>query len=105
MANKKTLEAQKAVLSKRLEDNSRIFLTSPDGKARTKAKAQSELDLVALENINKQLKKLTSPTVEKKQTIEEVKKEIANKQIAEEQLKSQIKKTVEKYYTGKKIKD
>lgn len=82
MANKKTLEAQKAVLSKRLEDNSRIFLTSPDGKARTKAKAQSELDLVALENINKQLKKLTSPTVEKKQTIEEVKKEIANKQIA-----------------------
>lgn len=82
MANKKTLEAQKAVLSKRLEDNSRIFLTSPDGKARAKAKAQSELDLVALENINKQLKKLTSPTVEKKQTIEEVKKEIANKRIA-----------------------
>jgi hypothetical protein len=82
MANKKTLESQKAVLSKRLEDNSRIFLTSPDGKARAKAKAQSELDLVALENINKQLKKLTSPTVEKKQTIEEVKKEIANKRIA-----------------------
>jgi len=82
MANKKTLETQKAVLSKRLEDNSRIFLTSPDGKARAKAKAQSESDLIALENINKQLKKLASPTVEKKQTIEEVKKEIANKQIA-----------------------
>lgn len=82
MANKKSLEAQKEVLSKRLAENSKIFLTSPDGKARAKAQAQSEQDLIALENINKQLKKITSPTVEKKQTIEEVKKEIANKQIA-----------------------
>ena len=58
MANKKSLEAQKEVLSKRLAENSKIFLTSPDGKARAKAQAQSEQDLIALENINKQLKKI-----------------------------------------------
>ncbi|MCF8339780.1 MAG: hypothetical protein K9I82_02310 [Chitinophagaceae bacterium] len=41
----------------------------------------------------------------KKNQAESTEAQIANKQIAEEQLKSQIKKTVEKYYTGKKIKD
>lgn len=83
MANKKTLEQQKAVLTKRLADNSKIFLTSPDGKARVAAQTQSESDLVALENINKRLKDLASGKVDPKQTVQAVAKETAQKRFAE----------------------
>ena len=40
----------------------------------------------------------------KKNQAENTEEQIANKQIAEEQLKEKIKKTVEKYYSGPKIK-
>lgn len=40
----------------------------------------------------------------KKNQTENTEAQIANKQIAEEQLKDKIKKTVEKYYSGPKIK-
>lgn len=83
MANKKTLEKQKAVLTKRLADNSRIFLTSPDGKARIAAQTQSESDLIALENINKQLKNLAAGKVDPKKTVQAVAKELGQKRFAE----------------------
>jgi hypothetical protein len=82
MANKKTLEEKKAVLTKRLADNSRIFLTSPDGKARIAAQTQSESDLIALENINQQLKNLAAGKVDPKKTVQAVAKELGQKRFA-----------------------
>jgi CxxC motif-containing protein len=82
MANKKQLEADKAILTKRLAKNSTIFLTSADSDARVKAQNQSKLDLVALENINKQLAKISTTNVKPKETVKEVAKELAKKEFA-----------------------
>jgi hypothetical protein len=83
MANKKQLEADKAILTKRLAKNSTIFLTSADANARTTAQKQSQSDLIALENINKQLAGITSTDVKPKETVKEVAKEIAVKRFAD----------------------
>jgi hypothetical protein len=83
MANKKQLEADKAILTKRLSKNSSIFLTSADSAARIKAQKQSQSDLIALENINKQLASLSAGNVKPEETVKEVAKEIAAKRFAD----------------------
>ena len=83
MANKKQLEADKAILTKRLAKNSSIFLTSADSAARIKAQKQSQSDLIALENINKQLAGLTAGNVKPEETVKEAIKKIEAKRFAE----------------------
>jgi hypothetical protein len=82
MANKKQLEADKAILTKRLAKNSTIFLTSADADARVKAQKQSQSDLIALENINKQLAGISSTDVKPKETVKEVAKKISTERLA-----------------------
>jgi hypothetical protein len=83
MANKKQLEADKAILTKRLAKNSSIFLTSADSAARIKAQKQSQSDLIALENINKQLAGLSAGNVKPEETVKEAIKKIEAKRFAE----------------------